>query len=117
MSPGELRFRSLLFAPADQPARLGAAFAAGADAVVADLEDSVPASRKDAARAVVADQLAGMSGAARVVRVNAPETGLVEADLEAVAGLALDAIVLPKATPEALDGLGPTGPPVIAVIE
>jgi citrate lyase beta subunit len=117
MSLVELRFRSLLFVPADQPARLEAAFATGADAVVADLEDSVPMARKEVARGVVAGQLPGMSGAARVVRVNAPETGLLESDLEAVAGHALDAIVLPKATPEALDGLGPTGPPVIAVIE
>ena len=112
-----LRFRSLLFVPADQPARLEAAFSSGTDAVVADLEDAVPPDRKDAARVVVADRLAGMTGAARVVRVNAPETGLTEADLEAVAGLPVDAIVLPKATPEAVDRLGPTGPPVIAIIE
>ena len=117
MSAVDLRFRSLLFVPADQSARLEAAFSTGADAVVADLEDAVPASRKDAARAVVADRLSGMSGAACVVRVNAPETGLTDLDLEAVAGLPLDAIVLPKATPEGLEGLGPTGPPVIAVIE
>ena len=110
-------FRSLLFVPADQPARLEAAFALGADAVVADLEDAVPAARKDAARGIVADRLAGMTGAARVVRVNSPDTGLIEADLEAVAGLPLDAIVLPKATPQALARLAPTGPPVIAVIE
>ena len=113
----DLRFRSLLFVPADQPARLEAAFSAGADAVVADLEDSVAADGKDAARGVVADRLAGMSGAARVVRVNAHDSGLIATDLEAVAGLPLDAIVLPKATPEAVDRLGQAGPPVIAVIE
>ena len=112
-----LAFRSLLFVPADRPDRLEAGFASGADAVVADLEDAVPPDRKDAARGVIADRLAGMTGAARVVRVNAPDTGLIELDLEAIAGLPLDAIVLPKATPEALDRLGPTGPPVIAVIE
>lgn len=112
-----LSFRSLLFVPSDQPDRLEAAFSAGADAVVADLEDGVPPARKDAARAVLADRLAGMTGAARIVRVNAADTGLIEKDLEAISGLPLDAIVLPKATPEALDSLGPTGPPVIAVIE
>ena len=35
----------------------------------------------------------------------------------AVAELALDAIVLPKATPEAVDALGASGPPVIAIVE
>jgi citrate lyase beta subunit len=56
-------------------------------------------------------------GPARLVRINAPETGLSDADFAAIAELELDAIVLPKATPEAIAGLGPAGPPLIAVIE
>jgi len=109
--------RSLLFVPADAPERLVAAFASEADAVVADLEDAVPAERKDAARGVVAEALPGLGGAARLVRVNAVETGLTDADLEAVAALELDAIVLPKATPGAVAALGPDGPPLIAIVE
>jgi citrate lyase beta subunit len=109
--------RSLLFVPADAPERLAAAFASEADAVVADLEDAVPAERKDAARGVLAEALPGLSGAARLVRVNAVETGLAEADLDAIAGLEPDAIVLPKATPEAVAALGPDGPPLIAIVE
>jgi citrate lyase beta subunit len=112
-----IAFRSLLFVPADRPDRLRAGFAGDADAVVADLEDAVPGDRKDAARAVVAELLPTLTGAARLVRVNAPETGLTDADLGAIASLELDAIVLPKATPEAVAALGSSGPPLIAVIE
>jgi citrate lyase beta subunit len=112
-----LAFRSLLFVPGDDPARLRAGFASGADAVVADLEDAVPAARKPAARATVAQLLPELTGAGRVVRVNAPETGLCAADLAAIAALRLDAIVLPKATPDAVASLGADGPPIIAVVE
>jgi citrate lyase beta subunit len=112
-----LPYRSLLFVPGDDGAALRAAFAAGADAVVADLEDLVPAARKPAARSTVAELLPALEGAARLVRVNAPESGLCEADLAAIAGLPLDAIVLPKATPDTVAALGPDGPPLIAVIE
>jgi citrate lyase beta subunit len=109
--------RSLLFVPGDDAGRLRAGFAGGADAVVADLEDAVAPERKAAARATVSQALSGLSGAARLVRVNAAETGLLEEDLDAIADLPLDAVVLPKATPEAVAALGGEGPPVIAVIE
>jgi citrate lyase beta subunit len=112
-----LPYRSLLFVPAHEADALDAAYASGADAVVADLEDSVPAERKEEARRVVAAVLPGAVGAARLVRINAPETGLTEEDLAAIAGLELDALVLPKATPDAVAALGAAGPPLIAVIE
>jgi citrate lyase subunit beta/citryl-CoA lyase len=57
-----------------------------ADVLVLDLEDSVPAGQKDAARANVAaaaGELA-MTGATVFVRVNAAGTGLQEDDLRAV---------------------------------
>lgn len=110
-------WRSLLFVPGDDPERLCAAFGSGADAVVADLEDLVAPDRKEAARATAAELLPRLDGAARTVRVNAPETGLSELDLAVVGGLPLDAIVLPKATTAGVDALGPAGPPLIAVIE
>lgn len=46
--------RSLLFVPGHRADRFPKALAAGADAVVVDLEDAVPPSGKDAARAAVA---------------------------------------------------------------
>jgi citrate lyase subunit beta/citryl-CoA lyase len=110
-------YRSLLFVPAHDADRLDAAYASGADAVVADLEDAVPIDRKEEARAVLAAVLPHAAGAARLVRVNAPETGLADDDLAAIAELELDALVLPKATPESVAALGDAGPPLIAVIE
>jgi citrate lyase subunit beta/citryl-CoA lyase len=109
--------RSQLFVPADRPDRLAAAFTSGSDAVVADLEDAVAPDRKDRAREIVADVLPKLEGAARFVRVNAPETGLLEADLDAIGGIALDAVLLPKATVDSLGALRGVGIPVIAVIE
>jgi citrate lyase beta subunit len=110
--------RSLLFAPGNDERKLEKALAAGADAVVADLEDAVPAGEKEAARTVTRTALAGaVSDSLLAVRVNAFGTGNLQADLEVTAGLDLDALVLPKATPEAVAALGAEGPPVIAIVE
>ena len=43
--------RSYLYCPGDRPDRLGRVRSRGADAVIADLEDSVHASKKAVARA------------------------------------------------------------------
>jgi citrate lyase subunit beta/citryl-CoA lyase len=43
--------RSLLFVPGDSAAKLAKALASGADALLIDLEDSVAAAAKEAARA------------------------------------------------------------------
>ncbi|MGH3019286.1 MAG: aldolase/citrate lyase family protein, partial [Gaiellaceae bacterium] len=51
--------RSLLFAPGNDERKLEKALAAGADAVVADLEDAVPAAEKEAARTVARRVLGG----------------------------------------------------------
>jgi hypothetical protein len=47
-------FRTLLFAPATRPELLSKAQAGNADALIFDLEDSVPANAKDDARRNVA---------------------------------------------------------------
>jgi citrate lyase beta subunit len=110
--------RSLLFAPGNDGRKLKAALAAGADAVVADLEDAVPAGEKEAARTVARRVLAGTRTESLVtVRANAVGTEHWEADLRAIAGLELDALVLPKATPDAVAALGPAGPSVVAIVE
>ena len=93
--------RSLLFVPADSEKKLAKGFAAGADAVILDLEDSVAADRKGAARdmalAFLQAHAADPQRAHLVVRVNALDTGLTDADLDAVVGGKPDAIMLPKA--------------------
>jgi citrate lyase beta subunit len=112
------RIRSLLFAPGSDERKLARALESEADAVIADLEDAVAPGEKDAARALVRRTLGGTaSRALRTVRVNGLGSEHFTADLEAIRGLPLDGIVLPKASPGAVDALGPEGPPVLALIE
>jgi citrate lyase beta subunit len=110
--------RSLLFAPGSDERKLRRALESEADCAVCDLEDAVSFGEKASARRLVSRLLGEVdSPCAKTVRVNGPDTPLFEDDLAAVAELELDAIVLPKATPEAVDALGPDGPPVIAIVE
>src|SRR5918992_1626241 len=110
--------RSLLFAPGNDGHKLEKALSAGADVVVADLEDAVPAGEKDAARRLVAEQLAERRTESPVaVRVNGTGTPFRDDDLRAVAALPLDVLVVPKATPAAIAELSQEGPPVVAVVE
>ena len=57
-----MRLRSLLFVPGDRPERMDKALGLGADALILDLEDSVAAANKAAARAAVRAFLASHSG-------------------------------------------------------
>jgi len=111
--------RSLLFAPGSDERKLAKALASAADAVVCDLEDAVAPAGKEAAREVTARVLSEKpkAGPARLVRVNAAGTPWFADDLALVATLALDALVLPKASPESVAALGIDGPPVIAIVE
>jgi citrate lyase beta subunit len=52
-----------------------------------------------------------------MVRINGVDTAFREADLAALAGLELDALVVPKASPMAIEAMGDEGPPVIAIVE
>jgi citrate lyase subunit beta/citryl-CoA lyase len=93
--------RSLLFVPADGGAKLDKAMASGADAVIIDLEDSITVERKDAARASARDFLKNAQSAKErprlLVRINGLDTGMTDADLEAIMPGRPDAIVFPKA--------------------
>lgn len=101
--------RSLLFAPGNEERKLRGALESDADAVIADLEDAVPAAEKDRAREVVRETF-GEGRPLRLLRIAAP------ADLELAAELRVDAVVVPKATAAAVSDL-PTGPPVVAIVE
>ena len=91
--------RSLLFTPANSARKIEKALSCGADAVVLDLEDSVAPSQKEDARRGARDALmsAQANGPRVIVRVNGLASGEIEADLDAIAGLAPYAIMLPKA--------------------
>lgn len=84
-----------LFVPGDRPDRFGKAAASGADAVILDLEDAVAPAAKEAARLAVAAH--GLAGLPVIVRINAAGTEWFDADLAALRGAALDAVLLPKA--------------------
>lgn len=94
---GRVTLRSLLFVPADRPARFAKAAASGADAIILDLEDSVAPERKAAGRDAVAEWLAGERSIPAFVRVNPLDGGLTAADLAAVLSGQPDGIMLPKA--------------------
>lgn len=107
--------RTLLFVPGDRPERFAKAAAAGADLVMIDLEDAVPPSAKDTARAHAQAHLREVGTVA--VRVNAVGTPRHDADVTALAGT--DAVVmLPKAEPgDALTGVADAGHPLLALVE
>lgn len=90
--------RSILYIPANnEDWVLEAPEKYDADAFIFDLEDSVPPSEKERARAIVADAYEQWDTDKTVtVRLNAPETGLFEADLDAVVHDRLDAVIVPK---------------------
>jgi citrate lyase subunit beta/citryl-CoA lyase len=89
--------RSILFVPGDSPRKFAKAMGTQVDALVLDLEDSVAASEKAAARGTVADMLkSDRAGKILIVRVNAYDTGITLDDLAAVMPHAPDAVMLPK---------------------
>jgi citrate lyase subunit beta/citryl-CoA lyase len=92
--------RIALFAPGSKERVMAKALESGADAVIFDLEDSVPIASKAEARMLVAqaiERAAAGSAPLVTVRVNAVATGMLEDDLAAIVRPGLDAIFLPKA--------------------
>ena len=93
--------RTALFAPGIKERVMTKALESGADAVILDLEDSVPLASKAEARVLVSktiDNVAGnLARPAIYVRVNAAGTGLLADDLDVVVHPGLDAILLAKA--------------------
>jgi citrate lyase subunit beta / citryl-CoA lyase len=93
--------RSLLFVPADSAKKLDKAMVSGADALIVDLEDSVAydgkAKARDSAAAFLKEATAATTRPYLLVRVNGLQTGLIDADLDAVVAAKPDAVMLPKA--------------------
>lgn len=92
-------YRSFLFVPGQKPDWVTKAIASGADAIILDLEDSVPDDLKAQARQIVRttiDRLSTESARPGIfVRPNALATGLAGEDLEAVVGPGVDGLLLP----------------------
>ena len=91
-------WRSLLYVPANNPRFIEKSHARGADGVILDLEDSVPAGQRDAARAAL-EQSVATAGSGRsdvLVRINSSPPDL-DADLDAAVIPGVTALVVPKA--------------------
>lgn len=97
MKPNLPVWRSLLYVPANVERFVEKAHMRGADCIQLDLEDSVPASEKEAARQAVpvAAKRVRRAGADVVVRINSPMEITVE-DLDASVGPDVDGIAVTK---------------------
>jgi len=111
--------RSLLYVPGSNARALEKARGLTADMLIIDLEDAVPADRKAEARGAMRAAVAsGFPGKRVAVRINGTGSDHQPADLEALAGLGLDAVVLPKVdAPSDLDPARALGVPLLAMIE
>ena len=124
MEPSARPLRSVLYIPASRERALEKARGLAADAIIFDLEDAVTPDEKPAARDLLVRTLAegGYGARMRIVRVNGGDTAWGAEDLAAVAGLDVDAILLPKVgSPDdvaaATDQLGAARHPIWAMME
>ena len=92
--------RSFLFIPGDSEKKLAKADAAGADAIILDLEDSVaPAKKQDAREKThrfLTDRPRSQRGYQIWVRINPLDSDLALSDLAAIVPAAPDGIMIPK---------------------
>jgi citrate lyase subunit beta/citryl-CoA lyase len=108
--------RSVLYMPGSNARALEKAKTLAADALILDLEDSVAPDAKEAARALVAQNVAagGYGHRELLVRVNGLDTPWGHADLVDAATMGADGVLLPKVSDvelvrravEILDGAG-----------
>ncbi|RUA06962.1 MAG: CoA ester lyase [Fusobacteria bacterium] len=94
--------RSMLFMPGNNPGMLQTAQVFGADSVILDLEDAVSLGEKDAARVLIKGALETFDYGTTeiVIRINPFSTPYALEDIDVMARLKPNAILLPKATPE-----------------
>jgi citrate lyase subunit beta / citryl-CoA lyase len=88
--------RSFLFVPGTRTNLLSKALATGADAIILDLEDSVPPAQKKEARELVSIELARSPERLTFLRINHPRLGNLDTDLAALARHGAQAVMVPK---------------------
>lgn len=98
---GELR-RTMLFMPGNNPGMLQNAGILGADSIILDLEDAVSITEKDSARILIKNAIKSVNfyNTELVVRINPLSTEFGFEDLDTIARVKPDAIMVPKATVE-----------------
>lgn len=96
--------RTMLFMPGNNPGMLQSAPIMGADSVILDLEDAVSLTEKDSARVLVREALKNVdySNVEVIVRVNPLDTEFGPTDLDEMARVKPDTILIPKANEEAI---------------
>lgn len=111
--------RSYLFVPGNRPDRYAKAIAAGADAVIVDLEDAVPPNDKPSARAALAAWLS--PDHAVLIRVNGAESQWFREDLGLCKSPGIAGVLLPKAENvediRAIAERSEASTPILALIE
>jgi len=90
--------RSYLFVPGHRPDRFAKAVSSGADAVILDLEDAVPAAEKAAAREHVSQWLSHQHPV--IVRVNGFDSEWFRDDVVICGQAGVAGVMLPKAEAE-----------------
>lgn len=90
-------WHSLLYVPANSPRFIDKAHERGADAIILDLEDSVPVTEKSAARMALADAVPRVArgGSDVLVRINQP-LELAVRDIETAVMQGVAGLMLPK---------------------
>lgn len=115
--------RSVLYIPASKPRALEKAASMAADAIIFDLEDSVPPGEKDTAREALSTALrdTDYGQLLRLVRINGLDTDWGAADVAAFAQRSeVDALLVPKVNgPEDLNAVARIAPqkPLWAMME
>ena len=94
--------RSMLFMPGNNPGMLQDAAILGADSIILDLEDAVSLTEKDSARILVRDAIKTIdySQVEVVVRVNPLDTEFGPQDVDMIARVKPDTLLIPKADEE-----------------
>src|SRR5260370_38363510 len=95
MNMNKLVPRSYLFVPGNRPDRYAKALAAGADAVIVDLEDAVPPDNKPSARSALAAWLSPEH--AVLLRLNGAESQWFREDLPLCKMQGVAGVLLPHA--------------------
>lgn len=98
MDPAARPYRSVLYIPGSKPRALEKARTLAVDAIIFDLEDAVAVEEKPAARALLVQTLgdADYGSRARIVRINGFDTPWGRDDVAALAGVAVDGVLIPK---------------------
>ncbi|MBW9150105.1 HpcH/HpaI aldolase/citrate lyase family protein [Clostridium sp. CM028] len=99
--------RTMLFMPGNTPAMLQDAGILGADSIILDLEDAVSLTEKDSARILVSEAIKNVdySNVEVVVRVNPFSTEFAQKDIDIIARVKPDTLMIPKATEEELKAI------------